>query len=68
MFGKQKKYSKGRKSARGQGVIEYAGALVIAAVIIAAGIIVVPPSFASLISTICTNVGTYLNGEIENLG
>lgn len=57
-----------RKTPRGQGVIEYAGALVIAAVIIAAGIIVVPPGFANMMNTIYSSVGDYLNGEVTELG
>lgn len=51
---------------QGQGVIEYAGALVIAAIIVSAGIIIIPPGFSALINTIYRAVtafmGTYLPG------
>lgn len=53
-------YGKLRQAKQGQGVIEYSGALVIAAVIVAGGLIVIPPSFASLIDTIFTTMGTFL--------
>ena len=59
MFGKQK-----QKKFKGQGVIEYAGALVVAAIIVAAGIIVVPPNFAALIDTIYTTMATFLTGQM----
>lgn len=67
MFGKPPHQAK-RQSSPGQGVIEYAGALVIAAVIIAAGIVVVPPGFANMMNTIYTSVGEFLNGEVSELG
>jgi hypothetical protein len=49
---------------KGQGVVEYAGALVIAVMIVAAGIIIVPPNFAALINTICTNMASFLAGQL----
>jgi hypothetical protein len=49
---------------KGQGVVEYAGALVIAAMIVAAGIIVVPPNFAALINTIYTSMSSFLSGQL----
>jgi hypothetical protein len=49
---------------KGQGVVEYAGALVIASIIVAAGIIVVPPNFAALINTIYTSMASFLSGQL----
>jgi hypothetical protein len=59
--------SKKRRPTRGlmgQGVVEYAGALVIAAGIIAAAIIIVPPNFASFISSVYSTMSTYMMGKI----
>ena len=52
------------KACRGQGVVEYAGALVIAAIIVAAGIIVVPPNFAALINTIYETMASFMGGQL----
>lgn len=63
MFGKCFQVKKTMQP-KGQGVIEYAGALVIAAMIVAAGIIIVPPNFAALISTIYTSMSSFLSGQL----
>jgi len=51
-------------SQAGQGVVEYAGALVIAAGIIAAGIIIVPPNFAGFISSIYNTMSTFIISQL----
>jgi 4-hydroxybenzoate polyprenyltransferase len=48
----------------GQGVVEYAGALVIAAGIIAAGIIIVPPNFAGFISSVYNTMSTFIISQL----
>ena len=48
----------------GQGVVEYAGALVIAAGIIAAGIIIVPPNFAGFINSVYTSMATFMESQM----
>lgn len=50
---------------KGQGVIEYSGALVIAATVVAAGIFIVPPAFASLFETITESVNTYFTSFLS---
>lgn len=55
-----------RDCEKAQGVVEYAGALVIAAGIIAAGIIVVPPNFASFMNTVYTTMATYIAGQMPS--
>lgn len=49
---------------RGQGVVEYSGALIIATAIVTAGIIVVPPGFAALVNTIFSLTDTMLQGHL----
>jgi hypothetical protein len=63
----EKKYQSKHKAGRGQGVVEYAGALVIAMAIVAAGIIVVPPNFAAIINTITTNMQNFLMAHLSSL-
>jgi hypothetical protein len=53
-----------RVSRLGQGVVEYAGALVIAAGIIAAGIIIVPPNFAGFMNSVYTTMATFMEGQM----
>lgn len=54
-----------RRTKRGQGVIEYSGALVIAAVIVSAGLVIVPPSFAGLVNMILSSMGEYLTSQLS---
>jgi hypothetical protein len=54
-----------RRPKRGQGVIEYSGALVIAAVIVAAGLIIVPPNFAGMVNMILSTMGEYLTSQLS---
>lgn len=52
---------------KGQGVVEYAGALVIAAAIVAAVLAVGPGSIGTIISTITGAISTYLSGKATGL-
>lgn len=52
------------RAARGQGVVEYSGALVIAVVVVGAGIIVVPQNFTNMLNTIIANMTTYLMAQM----
>lgn len=58
------KLSGNARAGRGQGVVEYAGALIIAAIIVAAGIVIVPPNFAGLISTIYSTMETFFQTHL----
>jgi Flp pilus assembly pilin Flp len=49
---------------KGQGVIEYAGALVIAAVLVAAVLAIGPTNMSSLFTNILTRVQTYFTGQL----
>jgi hypothetical protein len=42
---------------RGQGIVEYAGAIVVAATVIVASILVAPPSFNGMFNNVMDNVG-----------
>jgi hypothetical protein len=53
-----------RKAQKGQGVIEYAGALVIAAVLVAAVLAIGPGGIKTLFTTILTSVQTYMTGQL----
>lgn len=53
-----------RKAKRGQGVIEYAGALVIAAVLVAAVIKVGPGAIEGLFTNILNSVKTYFTSKL----
>jgi hypothetical protein len=61
---KKRKKRRPTRGLMGQGVVEYAGALVIAAGIIAAGIIIVPPNFASFMNSVYSTMSTYLMGKM----
>lgn len=52
------------KKAKGQGVIEYAGALVIAAVLVAAVLAIGPNQMSGIFNTILGGVNTYLSGKL----
>jgi hypothetical protein len=52
------------RAQKGQGVIEYAGALVIAAVLVAAVLAIGPNGISTLFTTILTSVQTYLTGQL----
>lgn len=62
MSGKPKQMK--RPAMRGQGVVEYAGSLVIAAIIVAAGIVIVPPNFAAMVNTIYSTMSGFLTGQL----
>jgi hypothetical protein len=51
--------------AKGQGVIEYAGALVIAAVLVAAVLAVGPEGISTLFGDILSSVQSYFTGQLE---
>ena len=53
-----------RKSHKGQGVIEYAGALVIAAVLVAAVLAIGPTGIKTLFTNILNSVQTYMTGQL----
>jgi hypothetical protein len=57
--GKLKQLNKGLGRSRGQGVIEYAGALIIAAVLVSMAIFVVPENISSLLNDIMTAAVEY---------
>jgi hypothetical protein len=50
---------------KGQGVIEYAGALVIAAVLVAAVLAIGPQGITTLFNDIMTSVQSYFTGQLE---
>jgi hypothetical protein len=51
---------------KGQGVIEYAGALVTAAAIIAVALVVGPPNMANVFSQLSTEIGTmFTSGMVQ---
>jgi len=53
-----------RKSEKGQGVIEYAGALVVAAVMVAAVLAIGPSGIKTLFTNILNSVQTYMTGQL----
>jgi Flp pilus assembly pilin Flp len=53
-----------RKATKGQGVIEYAGALVVAAVMVAAVLAIGPTGIKTLFTNILTSVQTYMTGQL----
>jgi hypothetical protein len=53
-----------RKLAWGQGVVEYAGALIIAVILITTSMVVIPPNFAEMMNTICTTVASFLISQL----
>lgn len=58
--GTQLQRHKKQACARGQGVVEYAGALVIAALIVAAGLTVLPPNVASYLQGLQVSMMNFL--------
>jgi Flp pilus assembly pilin Flp len=52
------------KKSKGQGVIEYAGALVIAAVLVAAVLAIGPDGITTIFTEILTNVQGFLTGQL----
>lgn len=64
MLGKRIRRNKARFSRVGQGVIEYAGALVVAASIIAASIFIVPPAFAGFMNSVYVSMTAYIAGQV----
>lgn len=53
-----------RKPTKGQGVIEYAGALVVAAVMVAAVLAIGPAGIKTLFTTMLSSIQTYLTGQL----
>jgi hypothetical protein len=49
----------------GQGVVEYAGALVMATLLVSAALIIVPPDFATLINDILQATKDFLIAQIS---
>lgn len=53
-----------QKAQKGQGVIEYAGALVIAAVLVAAVLAIGPTGITNLFTDILNSVQSYFTGQL----
>jgi Flp pilus assembly pilin Flp len=53
-----------KKAQKGQGVIEYAGALVIAAVLVAAVLAIGPTGITNLFTDILDSVQSYFTGQL----
>ena len=53
---------------KGQGVVEYAGAIVVAAAIVAAVLSFAPTALSSLFTDIIGAIKTFFQGEITGLG
>lgn len=45
-----------RKTTRGQGIVEYAGAIIVAVTVIVASILAVPPTYNSMFEAVLQNV------------
>jgi hypothetical protein len=59
----------GKSRQKGQGVIEYAGALVIATVLVSMAMFIVPDEMAALLSNIMTTAGDFfMTAMDENMG
>jgi len=56
--------NKCRRVQKGQGVIEYAGALVVAAVLVAAVLAIGPTGINTLFTNILNSVQTYMTGQL----
>ncbi len=54
------------KKHKGQGVIEYAGALVIAAVLVAAVLAIGPTGISNLFTDILNSVQSYFTGQLPS--
>ncbi len=52
------------KKNKGQGVIEYAGALVVAAVMVAAVLAIGPDGIKTLFTSMLSSIQTYLTGQL----
>lgn len=52
------------KKAKGQGVVEYAGALVIAAIVVGAIIAVGPSGIEGIFNSILSSVSSFLTGAL----
>lgn len=57
-----------KQASKGQGVIEYAGALVIAAVLVSLALFVVPEEVAGLINTIMTEAIAFFMESLPEAG
>jgi hypothetical protein len=55
-----------RQAKKGQGVIEYAGALVIAAALVAAVLTIGPTNISTLFTSILTKVSTYMTSKLPS--
>lgn len=56
-----------KQAKKGQGVVEYAGALVVAAVIVSAAIAFAPATLSGMFETILGSIETFFNGEVTAL-
>jgi hypothetical protein len=56
-----------RKKRHGQGVIEYAGALILATVLVSGAIAIASPGFSSMFSNVLTQASTMLVNHINGL-
>lgn len=59
-------YVKATSPRKGQGVIEYAGALVIAAVLVATVLAVGPQGIQTLFNSILTSVQSFFQGQLSS--
>ena len=53
-----------KKNVKGQGIVEYAGALVVAALIISAAVAFAPQAVGTLFTNIVNNISTFLMAEL----
>ncbi len=53
---------------KGQGVVEYAGALVVAAVLVSGVLLAGPTGLGDTFTSIMTDVGNYLTGQVPGAG
>ncbi len=52
-----------RTNARGQGIVEYAGAILVATTVIVASILAVPPSYNDMFTAVLDNVSEQIMPE-----
>ena len=57
-----------RYASSGQGVVEYAGALVISVLFIGTALITLPPGAYEFLNQVQESILSYLVGQIQNIG
>ena len=53
---------------RGQGIVEYAGALVLAVLIVGVGLVSLPPGAYTLINQILQAIGSFITAQAQQIG